>query len=126
LTADALPFVIAAVVAATTTLGWLPVCAWLTVVPAAAVLSAGVGSASLADTEAVLMIEPGEAGAVTAIVTVACAPETIVPSEHVTVLVPEHDPCEALEDCSVVPEARVSVSDTPVAGDGPASETVSV
>src|SRR5690242_4858030 len=57
---------------------------------------------------------------VTFSVTVAEAPDASVPSEHVIVGVPEHEPMEVATETKVVPLGTVSTTFAAVAGSGPA------
>src|SRR5229473_6172092 len=90
------------------------------VVVADAVLLAVFGSGSLPFTVAVLVMVPAVAGAVALMVIVALAPEARLPTEQVTV--PEalvQVPWLDVAEPKVTPLGRVSVTVTPVAGDGP-------
>src|SRR5229473_5788785 len=91
-----------------------------TCVAAEAVLLAVFGSGSLPFTVAVLVTVPAVAGAVALMVIVALAPEARLPTEQVTV--PEAKvqvPWLEVAEPKVTPLGRVSVTVTPVAGDGP-------
>ena len=65
--------------------------ALLTVIVAVAELFPGTMSVSTADTVAVLLVLPAPVG-VTTMATEADSPLTNVPSEQLTVVVPEHEP----------------------------------
>src|SRR2546429_435810 len=85
-----------------------------------AVLLAGVGSAWLPSTVAVLVMVPAVAGAVALIVIVALAPEASEPTAQVAV----HEalvqvPWVEVADVKPTPESRVSVTVAPVAASGP-------
>ena len=65
------------------------------------------------------------AGTETTIDTVAeLAPAARVPRLQLTVVVPVHDPCEAVEETNVVPAGSVSLTVTPVAAVFPVWEAV--
>ena len=99
----------------------------ITWVVADAVLLAAFGSGSLPLTVAVLVMVPAVAGAVTVMVNVELAPEARLPTEQVTV--PEalvQVPWLEDAETKVTPLGRVSVTVTPVAGDGPLFLAVSV
>src|SRR5882762_11974548 len=95
-----------------------------TEVLADAELLAGVGSASLPETVAVLLIVPAVAGAVALIVNVALAPLARLPAVQVTV--PETLVQPEVADTKVTPAGRVSTTLTPVAGSGPLFLAVTV
>src|SRR3989442_1610311 len=81
---------------------------------------AGVESGSLPLTVAVLVMVPAVAGAVALMVIVALAPEARLPTEQVTV--PEalvQVPWLEDAETKLTPLGRVSLTVTPVAGDGP-------
>lgn len=88
-------------------------------------LLAGLGSGSVAVTEAVLVMLPAAVG-LTTIVTVAVAAFGSVPMLQETVVVPEHVPCVEAAETNVGPAGSVSVRVTLVAGDGPLLVTVRV
>lgn len=81
-------------------------------------LFAGTGSCDVEVTVAVLLIVP-EADVMTKSVTVAVSPGAIVPSAHVTVLEPEQEPWDGVEETKLVPAGRTSVTLAPVAVAGP-------
>src|SRR6266550_4242911 len=81
-------------------------------------LLAGFGSELLLLTVAVFVAGPTVAAFVT-IVIVAVAPEAIVPSEQVTVVVPLHVPWFGAADTNVTFGGRASTTVTPAAGSGP-------
>src|SRR5205809_664114 len=90
------------------------------VVDADAVLLAVFESGSLPLTVAVLVMVPAVAGAVALMVIVALAPEARLPTEQVTV--PEalvQVPWLEDAETKLTPLGRVSLTVTPVAGDGP-------
>jgi hypothetical protein len=96
------------------------------VVDALAALLTRTGSAVVADTLAWFVIVPPEDGT-TLISTLAFAPFAMVPSGHVTVPADcEQLPCAEVADWKVTPLGSVSVTDTPVAADGPALLTPKV
>jgi hypothetical protein len=76
-------------------------------------------------TDAVFDTSPALVG-VTSIVTDTSPPLAIVPSAHVTVPLPEQEPCEALDATNVNPAGNVSVTVVPIAESGPALWTASV
>jgi hypothetical protein len=100
----------------------------LTVTVAVEVLFAELGSNSLETTFAVLESEPDPVGVTTMITdTVPAVPVGgMVPSPHVTVVVPLHVPCVGVAETKVAAAGRTSVSVTPVAGEGPLFVIVSV
>jgi hypothetical protein len=104
----------------------------VTAVVAVAVLFAGVGSGSLAVTVAVLVmvVPPAAAVGVTWIVTVALAPLARVPNAQVTVVLLTGGGVQApwlgVAETKVTFAGSVSVTVTPVAGEGPALLAVSV
>lgn len=91
-----------------------------TVIVDVAVLFPGFGSGLAADalTTAVFVIGPGVDGNVTVSVNVALPPLVIVPALQVTTGEPEHAPA-GVEETSVVPAGKVSVTVTEAAADGP-------
>jgi hypothetical protein len=97
----------------------------LLVVEALAVLLAADESCSFAETVAVFVIVPG-AVATTTMVIVALPPFPRMPTLHVTVAVPLHEPCVEVADANDVPPGSVSVTVTPVAPLGPLLVTVIV
>ncbi len=93
--------------------------AGLTVVTAVALLFAELGSLTLDEALAVLLIDPVDCG-VTVIWTLALAPFAMVPSGQLTVPAAcEQLPCEGVADTNVTPAGRVSLSETLGALDGP-------
>ena len=85
-----------------------------------------IGSLTLEETVAVLLIVPVDCGR-PLIWIVAPAPLATVPSWHVTVpLACEQVPCEGVAESKVIPAGSVSVTTVPVAARGPALPTVSV
>jgi hypothetical protein len=82
------------------------------------------GSGVAEETKAVLTTGPNELGLRTTSTTVAEPLAAIVPREQMTVLVPEQDPCEGVDETNVVPAGRTSVTITLAAGLGPAFATV--
>ena len=81
---------------------------------------AGVGIVTLDETLAWFVIVPVACG-VTLIWTLALAPFAIVPSGHCDVPAAcEQLPCEGVAETNVTPPGSVSLSDTPVAPEGPA------
>jgi hypothetical protein len=97
----------------------------LTVVVVVDELLSGFGSKAVLETDAVSVSVCAEVGAVSTIVTVADPPEASEPSAQLTVVVPEHDPCDAVAETSV-PPGNASATVTPVAGSGPAFDAVIV
>jgi hypothetical protein len=90
-----------------------------TVVTALAELFAEDGSLTPDEALAVFVIEPVDWG-VTLIWTLALAPFAIVPSGQLTVPAAcVQLPCEGVAELNVTPAGRVSLSDTPVAVEGP-------
>src|SRR4051794_35259285 len=87
------------------------------------VLLGGFGSFFPDDTVALFTSVAGVAGARTVSVTVAREPRPIVPSLHVTAVVPEHLPSVVATETNVAWEGRVSTSVAPVAPSGPLFET---
>ncbi len=67
------------------------------------------GSVVLEVTLLVLVRVVGLAGAVTVIAIVIVVPRMMAPRVHVTVEVPEHEPCVVVEETNVVPAGMVSV-----------------
>jgi len=99
----------------------------VTVVVALALLLPAFGSLSVAVTLALLVIVPLEAGAVTAMVTVADPALAIVPRLHVTVpALWVQVPWVGVADTKPTPAGKVSVRVTPVAALGPALLTLTV
>ena len=97
----------------------------VTVVSSEAVLLAGLGSGSLPEMVAKLVMLPGDEGAVTRMVRVAEAHLARLPMFQVTVLVVlEAAPADGVADWKVTPGGRVSVTLTPVALRGPRLVTV--
>lgn len=99
----------------------------VTVVVEVAVLLAKLGSGvgePLA--VAVLVIVPVVSVLVTTRVIVLVPPLLMAPSEQVTVVVPEHVPCDGVTDTNVSPPGNVSVRMTLGAGLGPPLVTVMV
>jgi hypothetical protein len=94
-----------------------------TVVVADAELLAGLGSASLAETVAVLVTVPAAVG-VTTMVRVEEAPTARLPTLQLTVPLALVHPDDA--DPKVTLPGRVSVTDTPLAGLGPLLVTTTV
>ena len=90
------------------------------------VLFAGFVSVFAMLTVAVFVSTPGFAGAVTTSVIVAEPPATSDPIVHVTVDVPEHEPCVGVADWNVVPDGRTSVTTVFAASTGPLFVTRSV
>ena len=98
-----------------------------TTVTVAVLVSFAAFASGFADvTVAVFETGPGVDGSVTTSEIVALAPLAIVPRLHVTVDVPLHDPWLGVAETNVVPVGIVSVTVTPVAGDGPALSTLIV
>src|SRR5438034_494719 len=92
----------------------------VTSVAADAVLLAGLGSVSLPEMVAVLVIMPAVAGAVALIVIVAVAPLARLPMVQVTVFEAlAQVPTEEEAETKVTPAGRVSLTVTPVASLGP-------
>lgn len=81
---------------------------WTTVKTVALLL---VETGSVVDEVTLLMFVRvvGLAGAVTVIATVIVVPLVIAPRAHVTVAVPEQEPCVVADDTNVVPVGIVSV-----------------
>src|SRR6266550_7446921 len=99
----------------------------LTVVVAVALLLAVFGSVGAPDTVAVFVsVDEALLVTKTTMVTVADAAALIAPSEHVTVVVPEHVPCDAVADTRAVPAGSVSDTVAEVAWFGPLFVTVIV
>jgi len=69
----------------------------------------------------VLVRVVGVAGAVTVIVIIIVGPLVMAPRVHVTVEVPEHEPCVVAEETNVEPGGMVSVIDPSVVFDRPRS-----
>jgi hypothetical protein len=97
----------------------------VTVTAAVAELLVGLGSGTVEVTLTVFDNEPVWDG-VTTIVIVALAAFDIVPKLHVTVVVPEQLPCDAIADTNVTPAGNTSVAVTFVALSGPLFVTVIV
>jgi hypothetical protein len=97
----------------------------LTVTVTEPVLSAELGSVEVVVAVAELVKVPS-AVAVTTMVIVAVVPAFMVPSEQVTVLVPEQLPCDDVSDWNVCPAGRGSVTVTFDANEGPLLATVMV
>ena len=81
-------------------------------------LSLVSGSDSVAVADAVLLSWPVDCG-VTRMLAVAELPVARLPKLHVTVVVPEHEPCVGLAETKLTPAGRGSVKIVFVAGDGP-------
>ena len=81
------------------------------------------GSVSLAVTLAVFDNCPADCGCTT-MFTIANEPLGKLPRLQVTVLLPLHDPWVGVADTNVIPDGRLSVTTTFVAGDGPLFVTV--
>jgi hypothetical protein len=78
----------------------------------------GTGSFDVDVTVAVLPIGPATE-VFTKRVTVAVSPGAMLPSAHVTVVVPEHVPWDGVAETKLVPAGRTSVTVAPVAVPGP-------
>src|ERR1700737_782376 len=82
-------------------------------------LSVGSGSASVALTFALLLKLPADCG-LTRMFMTANAPFGRPPRLQVTVVVPvQGDPCVGVTETRLMPDGRLSVTTTLVAGDGP-------
>ncbi len=90
------------------------------------VLSAGFVSVFAMLTVAVFVTTAGFAGMVRTSVIVAEPPGTSDPIVHVTVDVPEHDPCVGVAELNVVPDGRTSATTVLMASTGPLFVTRSV
>jgi hypothetical protein len=89
----------------------------VTFVVADAVLFAGFESV-VGVTVALLVMLPAAVACAT-IVIVADPPASSVPTEHITVAVPEHVPCVEVAETKAVPAGKESVTATPFAVRGP-------
>src|SRR6266850_8394756 len=99
----------------------------LTVVVSVSLLFSVFGSVGAPDTVAVFVrVDEALLVTKTMMVTVADAAALIAPSEHMTVVVPEHAPCDAVADTRVVPAGSVSDTVAEVALFGPLFVTVIV
>src|SRR5262245_20102187 len=88
-------------------------------------LSSVLGSNTLLLTKAVFVKLPGRDGTVTAMVTVAFAPEARVEKVHVMLApVVQLPPALCVTDCNVAPAGSRSVTCTPVAASRPLFVTV--
>jgi hypothetical protein len=90
----------------------------MTSVGVVAELFPGKGSFDVDVTVAVFEIVPAT-DVFTKSVTVAVSPGTMLPSAHVTVLAPEHEPWDGVAETKLVPAGRTSVTVAPVAVPGP-------
>src|SRR5450631_1473780 len=90
----------------------------MTSVGVVAELLPGTGSFDVDVTVAVFEIVPAMDVA-TKRVTVAVSPGTMLPSAHVTVVVPEQEHWDGVAETKVVPAGRTSVTVAPVAVPGP-------
>jgi len=90
----------------------------MTSVGAVAELFPGTGSFDVDVTVAVFEIDPATE-VFTKSVTVAVSPGTMLPSVHVTVVVPEHEPWDGVAETKLVPAGSVSDTLAPVAVPGP-------
>jgi hypothetical protein len=98
----------------------------LTVVDALEALFTPEGSFVAAVTDTALTAVPAEPGASIAIVIAGAAPGASEGRVQVTVEVPLHDQPEPPDETRLAPAGSVSATETDVAVDGPAFETVSV
>jgi hypothetical protein len=95
----------------------------VTVVEVVAELFAVTGSGVVEVTLAVFVSVPAAVG-VTTMVMVAVAAFANVPRLQVTVVVPEHEPVDAVAETKVTPAGNPSVTATPWAASGPLLVTV--
>ena len=84
-------------------------------------LSVAFGSGSVALTVALFVNWPADCG-VTIMLMTARAPRDIAPRPQVTVVVPLHEPWVGVADLKVMPDGKLSVMLTFVAGEGPLPE----
>ena len=98
----------------------------VTVVSSEALLLARSGSGSLPDTVAVLVMMPGDDGAVTRMVRLAEAPlgKLLITQLMMPDVISLADPVDGVADWKITPGGRVSVTLTPVVAQGPLLVTV--